>query len=247
MYYFASDIHLGAGIAEESRQREHRFVEWLERVSLDAEAIFLCGDIFDFWFEYDKVVPKGFTRTLGALSRITDRGVRVVFMTGNHDMWVGEYLREECGLELYTTPQIFELSGKRVYVAHGDNLKVCSDWRLRFINKLFRSNAIRSLTRIFIHPNLLLRFGAWWSGSSRQRHKSRDEDNTIDGKGIQTLIDYARERESLAHCDYYIFGHLHQHVRYEGGNFKVIFISDWSGNPHYATIDGEGKIDLKQI
>ncbi|MFR9554668.1 MAG: UDP-2,3-diacylglucosamine diphosphatase, partial [Rikenellaceae bacterium] len=99
MYYFASDTHLGAGSIEEQRLTERLFVEWLERVSADAEAIFLCGDIFDFWFEYKRVVPRGFVRTLGTIASITDRGVRVIFMAGNHDMWVRDYLAVECGME----------------------------------------------------------------------------------------------------------------------------------------------------
>mgnify|MGYP000771996908 CR=1 FL=1 len=102
MYYFASDIHLGAGDEHSARAVERRFVAWLDKVSGDAEAIFLVGDIFDFWFEYRRVVPKGFVRTLGKLAELTDRGVRVVFFTGNHDMWVGDYLARECGVEIHT-------------------------------------------------------------------------------------------------------------------------------------------------
>ena len=110
MYYFASDIHLGAGDAATARAVERRFVAWLDDAARDAEAIFLVGDIFDFWFEYRRVVPKGFVRTLGKLAELTDRGVRVVFFTGNHDMWVGDYLARECGLEIHTSPEVMTLS-----------------------------------------------------------------------------------------------------------------------------------------
>ena len=120
MYYFASDIHLGAGDAATARAVERRFVAWLDDAARDAEAIFLVGDIFDFWFEYRRVVPKGFVRTLGKLAELTDRGVRVVFFTGNHDMWVGDYLARECGLEIHTSPEVMTLSGKKVFIAHGD-------------------------------------------------------------------------------------------------------------------------------
>ena len=109
MYYFASDIHLGAGGEAFAQQTERRFVRWLDDAAQDAEAIFLVGDVFDFWFEYRGVVPKGFVRTLGKLAELTDRGIRVVFFTGNHDMWVGDYLARECGVEIYTSPQQFRL------------------------------------------------------------------------------------------------------------------------------------------
>ena len=111
MYYFASDIHLGAGGEAFAQQTERRFVRWLDDAAQDAEAIFLVGDVFDFWFEYRGVVPKGFVRTLGKLAELTDRGIRVVFFTGNHDMWVGDYLARECGVEIYTSPQHFRLNG----------------------------------------------------------------------------------------------------------------------------------------
>lgn len=105
MYYFASDIHLGASGEAFAQQTERRFVRWLDDAAQDAEAIFLVGDVFDFWFEYRGVVPKGFVRTLGKLAELTDRGIRVVFFTGNHDMWVGDYLARECGVEIHTSPQ----------------------------------------------------------------------------------------------------------------------------------------------
>ena len=117
MYYFASDIHLGAGDAATARAVERRFVAWLDDAARDAEAIFLVGDIFDFWFEYRRVVPKGFVRTLGKLAELTDRGVRVVFFTGNHDMWVGDYLTRECGVEIHTSPQVMTLAGRKVFIA----------------------------------------------------------------------------------------------------------------------------------
>lgn len=119
-HYFASDIHLGAGGEAFAGETERRFVAWLDDAAKDAESIFLVGDLFDFWFEYREVVPKGFVRTLGKLAELTDRGVRVVFFTGNHDMWVGDYLARECGVEVYTSPQRFCLNGKHLFIAHGD-------------------------------------------------------------------------------------------------------------------------------
>ena len=124
MIYFASDIHLGAGDVRTAREVERRFVAWLDMVSRDAEAIFLVGDIFDFWFEYRRVVPQGFVRTLGKIAELTDRGIRVVFFTGNHDMWVGDYLTRECGMEIHTGPPLLELAGCRVFVVPGDHMNI---------------------------------------------------------------------------------------------------------------------------
>ena len=145
MYYFASDIHLGAGDEHSARAVERRFVAWLDKVSGDAEAIFLVGDIFDFWFEYRRVVPKGFVRTLGKLAELTDRGVRVVFFTGNHDMWVGDYLTRECGMEVYTSPQVMTLAGKKVFIAHGDNMNIDGQPMLKLLNRIFRSRTLKWL------------------------------------------------------------------------------------------------------
>lgn len=137
MHYFASDIHLGAGDPDAAREVERRFVAWLDRAGRDAESIFLVGDIFDFWFEYRRVVPKGFVRTLGKLAELTDRGVRVAFLTGNHDMWVGDYLTRECGVEVYTAPQLLTLGGRRIFVAHGDNMNIDGQPMLRLLNRIF--------------------------------------------------------------------------------------------------------------
>ena len=124
MIYFASDVHLGGGTPQEARATERKFVAWLDMAARDAEAIFLVGDIFDFWFEYRRVVPQGFVRTLGKLAELTDRGIRVVLFTGNHDMWMGDYLPRECGVEIRTAPCTVSLCGRRIFIAHGDNMKI---------------------------------------------------------------------------------------------------------------------------
>ena len=201
MYYFASDIHLGAGDAATARAVERRFVAWLDDAARDAEAIFLVGDIFDFWFEYRRVVPKGFVRTLGKLAELTDRGVRVVFFTGNHDMWVGDYLARECGLEIHTSPEVMTLSGKKVFIAHGDNMKIDGQPMLKFLNRIFRSRTLRWLFSWGVHPDWALRFGHWWSGRSRKGHgeeAARGASLTEPYTGssephTEPLVEYARE------------------------------------------------------
>ena len=134
MHYFVSDIHLGSGDAAEQLRVERNFLDFLKMVEKDAETLFLVGDIFDFWFEYKEVVPKGFVRVLGRLAELSDRGVRVIMLTGNHDMWVGDYLARECGISLYTEPRTFSLSGKEVFVAHGDNMNIKGNLILKLMN-----------------------------------------------------------------------------------------------------------------
>ncbi len=243
MYYFVSDIHLGSGDKATARAIERRFVEWLQMVGEDAEGIFLCGDIFDFWFEYERVVPKGFVRVLGEITRLTDRGVRVVFMAGNHDMWIGEYLSEECGMELYTAPRIFELGGCKVHVAHGDNLNVKKDMILRMMNSTFRSKGVRSLFSIFVHPNLAIRFGRWWSGSSRKSHRA-EEAVQLENLGLKYLVEYSEQQQRLRPCDYYVFGHLHISLSCKIDGSELFFMRDWSSAPSYVTLNRDGVMQL---
>ena len=140
MHYFVSDIHLGSGSLTEQRRVEQAFLNFLTKIEGDAETLILAGDIFDFWFEYKEVAPKGFVRVLGRLAELSDKGVRVVMFTGNHDMWIGNYLAQECGIELYTSPQTLTIGGKRLFVAHGDNMNIQGQPMLQFMrtrNKKF--------------------------------------------------------------------------------------------------------------
>lgn len=243
MYYFASDIHLGAGGPAAARAVEKRFVAWLDEVSRDADAVFILGDLFDFWFEYKRVVPKGFVRVLGKLCELTDRGIRVVFMTGNHDMWVRDYFEAECGVEVYTSPRIMELAGKRVFLAHGDNMKIDHLPVLRFMNAVFRSKTIRFLFSWLVHPDWAMRFGQWWSGKSRKSHLVSEMGDHI----TDPLIEYAREYAGAERPDYFIFGHMHQPRDYSEGNLRVLCLGEWHSDPVYAVIDSEGNASLKNI
>ncbi|MFR9619591.1 MAG: UDP-2,3-diacylglucosamine diphosphatase [Rikenellaceae bacterium] len=247
MYYFVSDVHLGSAVFGDPREVERRFVAWLKSVETTAQTIFLCGDIFDFWFEYKRVVPKGFVRVLAQLAHLHDLGVRVVFMAGNHDMWIGDYLSLECGVELYTRPHIFEVAGRRVHVAHGDNLNVGGDLTLRLMNGLFRSSAVRSLFSCLIHPDLAMKFGQWWSGSSRKGHVDVVPDYEA---AVGRLVDWVGGQHVTAQCDYYLFGHLHTMRRESNSEqgYEVVFINDWMrGEPHCAVIDEGGELRVEKI
>lgn len=239
--YFAADVHLGGGDAAEARRREQGFVAWLDRVSADAAAIFLLGDIFDFWFEYRRAVPKGFVRTLAKLAELTERGIRVVLLTGNHDMWMRDYLQRECGVEVYTRPQCFELAGQRIYVAHGDHMGVGREPRL--LNRIFRSRTLRWLFSWGVHPDLALRFGQWWSGQSRKSHL---QEGPADPALTEPLIGFARDYASRETVDHFVFGHLHVARDYLDGALHTVHLGPWEGRSgSYAVLNGNGSLTLE--
>ncbi|MBE6182586.1 MAG: UDP-2,3-diacylglucosamine diphosphatase [Rikenellaceae bacterium] len=239
MIYFASDIHLGGGDEYVSRAKEQRFVTWLDRMAVDAEAIFLLGDIFDFWFEYQGVVPKGFVRTLGKLAELTDRGIRVVFLAGNHDMWVGDYLLRECGVEVYTAPQVMLLNGRQVFMAHGDAMGVSGEPRV--LNRIFRSRSLRWFFSWFIHPDWAMRFGHWWSGKSRKSHDNESFDESI----TDPLVAYAREYARNNTVDHFVFGHMHFPRDFREEGLHSIHLGCWDKIPTYAELDHVGNMTLK--
>lgn len=242
MVYFASDIHLGAGNRQEQRQIEQRFLAWLDFVAPDAEAIVLLGDLFDFWFEYKRVVPQGFVRTLGKLSELTDRGIRILFFTGNHDMWVGDYLSRECGIELYTHPQILNLKNRTLFLAHGDNMRVKVGTLLWLMNRCFRSRTLRWLFQSLVHPDLALKFGRWWSGKSRKSHAK----TPLAPAFTEPLYDYAREHyASHPEVDYYLFGHMHIAVDHLDQSPRALHLGAWEGEPTYAVLTDAGELKLE--
>ena len=242
MYYFVSDIHLGSGDASEARATERRFLDFLKSIEADAEALFLVGDIFDFWFEYQRVVPKGFVRVLGQLASMCDRGTRVVLLTGNHDMWMRDYLAEECGVEIHFAPIVECLAGKRCFIAHGDNMNIANLPVLRFMNRMFRSRGLKWLFSWFIHPDYAVRFGQWWSGKSRKSHSA-----PRGAEVLRPLIDYAADyHREHSDIDYFIFGHMH-HMADVESPCRVLFMGDWQSTPNYLALNDEGEITLNII
>lgn len=244
MYYFASDIHLGAGDRETARRVERQFVGWLDEIERDAKALFLVGDIFDFWFEYGRVVPKGFVRVLGKLARMHDRGIRIVMFTGNHDMWVTDYLTQECGIEIFKRPQLLEIAGKRIFVAHGDNMNIKGLPMLRLMNAVFRSRVARFLFSWLVHPDLAMRFGQWWSGHSRKSHGEER-----DAKFLAPLIEYADRYASTHEVDCFVFGHMHIMADIAASR-RILFMGDWITAPNCLRLDDDGtvtqiKLDLQ--
>lgn len=242
MYYFASDMHLGSGTTEECRQREREVVAWLDSVAPTARAIFLVGDVFDFWYEYKRVVPQGFTRLLGKFSELTDRGVEIHLFVGNHDMWQRDYLERECGLRLHFQREELELYGKRVSLCHGDDIYArYLGGGARLINAIFRNRVARWLFSHLIHPDFALRFGNGWSHNSR---KAKDIALPFLGKE-DPLVKEAERINTTNQIDYFIFGHNHCAERYEleaGG--EAIFLGHWFAGPIYASLDEQGTMTL---
>ena len=241
MHYFVSDIHLGSGSVAEQRRVERLFLDFLTKIEGDAESLYLVGDIFDFWFEYKRVVPRGFVRVLGRLAELSDKGVKIVMLTGNHDMWVGDYLTNECGIELYTKPQTIVVADKTLFVAHGDNMNIKGQPVLRAMNAMFRSKCLRKIASWLIHPDCFMRFGQWWSGKSRKSH------NTDYGSEVlEHLVDYAVEYGKEHKVDYFVFGHLHYAADIKTTE-RILFMGDWHSQPSYVVLDNNGEIELKII
>ena len=242
MYYFASDMHLGSGAHRNPRERECAVVEWLDRIAPTAKAIYLVGDVFDFWFEYKRVVPQGFTRLLGKLSDLTDRGVEVHLFVGNHDMWQGGYLERECGVKLHYEREVVELYGKRVSICHGDDIyaRYLGGWT-RLMNSIFRSRTARWLFSRLIHPDFAMRFGLGWSKGSR---KSKDVAMPFLGKE-DPLVKEAQRISLSERVDYFVFGHNHcaETLKLEGGE-ELIFLGHWFEGKVYASLDESGTMRL---
>lgn len=242
--YFVSDQHLGVPDFESSLKREKHFVKWLDEAKQDAVAIYLLGDLFDFWFEYSSVIPRGFTRVLGKIAEITDSGIPVHFFKGNHDMWTFDYLVQECGVQLYDgSPIEVEMNGKSFLIGHGDGLGPGDFWYKRI--KAFFANPLMQWCFARLHPNFGVGLANYFSRSSRA--KNATEDKTYHGDDKEWLVQYVIEQESKQHRDYYIFGHRHYAMdRDLGNNSHYINLGDWVVDFTYAVFDGE-KVELKEF
>ena len=233
--YFASDNHLGAPNLEESLVREKKFVSWLDTIKKDAEAIFLVGDIFDFWFEYSEVVPKGFTRTLGKLAEISDAGIPIHYFAGNHDMWLVDYFQKELNLTVYNKPKVFTINDKKFFVGHGDGLGP-GDKSFKIMKKIFKNPFFNWCFRC-VHPDLGIKLGKYLS--NKNRLKSSLEDLNFNGNENEWLTKYCKEKLKNEHYDYFIFGHRHIPLEIElTPNSTYINLGDWITHFSYAVFDG---------
>jgi UDP-2,3-diacylglucosamine hydrolase len=237
--YFASDFHFGVPDAESSGKRENLFVRWLEQARSDASEIFLMGDLFDFWFEYKTVVPKGYTRLFGKLAELSDLGIKIHLFCGNHDMWAFGYLHEELGIEIHRKPEIHNFSGKTFYLGHGDGLGP-GDWGYKFIKKVFQFRIDQWLFR-WIHPDIGIRLGLYWSRKSRYANQSREENESVEIALIKSRLSvYCRKfLESHPEIDYFIFGHWHHPLEIKlTEKCTQLSLGDWLTHFTYAVFDG---------
>ena len=234
--YFASDNHLGAPTLEASMIREKIFVNWLDHIKADAEALFLLGDLFDVWIEYKSVVPKGFVRVLGKLAELSDAGIDIHFFVGNHDMWMLDYLHQEIGAKVYFAPQSFILSDKKFFIGHGDGLGP-GDKGYKRMKKLFRNRLAQWLFR-WLHPDLGIPFARYLS--LKNKLISGDEDLKYHGPEKEWLFQYAQRKLKQAHYDYFVFGHRHLPLELPVGD-KSTYINtgDWISHYTYGVFDGE--------
>ncbi len=233
-YYFASDVHLGLPVGD-TKAREQAFVAWLNKAAIDAKAIFLLGDIFDFWCEYKKVVPKGFSRTLGKLAELTDSGIEIHFFPGNHDLWTFGYLASELGLTVHHEALEVNLEGKNFYLAHGDNVGRLSKGFL-FLRSVFTSPFFQRLFAS-IHPRWGLALAHTWSRHSRL---SKGLALPFLGEKKEQLYIFAEEYSQEHKIDYFIFGHRHTPISLPVNNTaRFIILGEWLEGKEYAVFDGK--------
>ena len=233
--YFLSDFHLGAPDFKSSLEREKKIVRFLDIAMQDAAAIFIVGDLFDFWYEYRTVVPKGYVRILGKMASITDSGISMYFFVGNHDMWMKGYFEKELNIPVYFEPKIFEFNNKKFYIGHGDGLGP-GDHGYKFIKKIFRNPICQWLFGI-LPPAIGVGIANYMSRSSRAA--TGQTDARFLGEENEWLISYCKEILQQQAFDYFIFGHRHLPIDFTlPGNSRYINLGDWIQYNSYAVFDG---------
>ncbi len=240
--FFVSDAHLGTPNHADSLQREKLLVKWLNEIAPQAEEIYIVGDLFDFWFEYNKVVPKGFTRILGKLAEISDAGIPLHFFTGNHDAWMRDYFEKELNIPIYHEPVEKIIKGKKFYIAHGDGLGP-GDHGYKFLKKVFKNRFCQWLFR-WLHPDVGVAIADFWSKRSRYV-SANGEIETFKGEENEWLMIYSREMLKQGHVDFFIYGHRHLPLNLLlKENSRFVNLGDWLTFFTYAEFDGE-KLEIK--
>lgn len=239
--YFLSDFHLGAPDYESSLEREKKIVRFLDEIKNDAQEIFLLGDVFDFWFEYKRAIPKGFVRLQGKIAELTDQGIPVHWFIGNHDMWIFDYVPKELGVVMHRKEIVREFGGKKFFIGHGDGLGP-GDHGYKFIKAVFR-NKICQWLFARLHPNFGIGLANFFSRKSRVA--TGDNDAKFYGEEKEMLIQFCKSTLKKEHFDFFIFGHRHLPIDFQvSENSKYINTGDWIRYFSYAVYDGQS-IDLK--
>lgn len=236
--YFVSDFHLGADARVSSEERERQIIRWLNTIEQDAEALFLMGDIFEFWFEYRSVVPKGFTRILGKLAELSDSGLRIEMFIGNHDLWMQDYFKDELGIPTHRQPIQLTLLGKKFFLGHGDGLGP-EDYGYKRMKKVFTNPICRWLFS-WLHPDIGTAIALYWSKKSR-KVTATDKHSWL-GADKEWLLAYAqRKLKQGTDVDYFVFGHRHLPIHWQipKSNAQYINTGDWLWHNSYVSFDGK--------
>ena len=233
--YFVSDIHLGAPALNNNREREILFANWLDKIKDDVTQLYLVGDIFDFWFEYKKVVPRGFTRILGRIADLADSGVEIHFLAGNHDLWAFDYFEEELGITVHRSSIIKEINGYKFFISHGDGIDA-TDKGYILMRKIFTNNFLHWIFSR-LHPNFALYIAHKWSKKSRLAKINIDEKFDINNEGMYKFAEKFLQKEPV---NYFVFGHRHVVLDTKiGENSRFILLGDWIKNFSYAVFEGD--------
>ena len=238
MIYFLSDAHLGSLAIERGWAQQKKLIEMLDMMSKDAVSIYMLGDMFDFWYEYKLVVPKGYTRLLGKISELTDLGVEVHFFTGNHDIWAYSYLEKECGVVLHRKAITVELGDKLFFMAHGDGLGD-PDPKFKLLKAIFHNRVCQILFSA-IHPRWGMELGLRWAKHSRLKHEAEDPP-TYQGEDKEHLVLFAKDYlRSHPDVNFFLFGHRHIELDLMlSRTARVLILGDWITHFTYAVFDGE--------
>lgn len=236
--YFLSDAHLGSLAIDHRRMQERRLVNFLDSIKHKAAAVYLLGDMFDFWFEYKTVVPKGYTRFLGKISELTDLGVEVHYFTGNHDLWMRDYLETECGVTLHRRSSVEEIYGKVFYLAHGDGLGT-KDHKFLFLRSVFHDTTCQWLFAA-LHPRWGMAFGLEWARRSRLKRIDGKEPSYM-GEDREELVLFAKDYlQTHPEINFFVFGHRHIELDLMlRRNTRLVILGDWITQFTYAVYDGE--------
>lgn len=235
--YFLSDAHLGASVLHNNRERERKLINWLDSIKPECTELFLLGDIFDFWFEYKRVVPKGYIRFLAKICEFTDNGIPVHFFTGNHDIWAFDYLEKECGIIIHTENQPFTLNGKKFFIGHGDGLDP-TDKGYLLLKSIFHNRFFQWCFQ-WTHPDIGIAIANKWSSHSRLKENGKIEAASYRGEDCEGIERYCHRILQKEHFDYFLFGHRHLPLDIKlTDNVRYINTGDWISHYTYAVFDG---------
>ena len=244
--YFISDLHLGAKYMADQLDREKRVCRFLDAIKDDAAELYLLGDILDYWYEYKYVVPRGYIRFLGKLAELADCGVKITWVTGNHDVWLFDYLRDQIGLTVLYGNTVVETQGKRILIAHGDDVGV-QPAMYRFTRWCFYNKVCQWLYAS-IHPRWTYPIATGWSNENRSR-RDPEQLKAISERAASRLIDFSREYHT-GHPDVeaFVYGHIHiARVERQQGMPPVLFLGEWISLNTYVVLDDSGEFELKSF